>query len=166
MGMRWSNRCTIGRSVVHSPSILCIWRVLRALAEPTDEMRLVRAAPAVQSHEILQVQGIEPQTPHFHVSGIIRSSEPRNTACYRNIPQYTGPKFSEYTKYNRVPVISAFVAPCSREYSVVSALCSLGSRDYSVVSALGTREYSVTSALDAPGTCEHWVISACGTPGT
>ena len=54
-------------------------------------------------------------------------------------------------RYRRVPVISAFGAPGTREYSVVSAPGALGSREYSVVSALSTREHSVISAFGAPG---------------
>ena len=57
--MKLSNRCTIGRIILHTPSTLRIFRVLRALAAvPTDEMRAVRAVTAVQTPEILEVQGV------------------------------------------------------------------------------------------------------------
>ena len=57
MEMELSNRCTNGQNILHTPSILRIFRVLRVFVVSTDGMRLVRAVPAVQSPETLEVQG-------------------------------------------------------------------------------------------------------------
>ena len=93
MGMELSDRCTNGRIMLHTRSIQRIFRVLRVLAVPTDEMRPVRAVPAVQNPEILgRVMGYpQYRSPKYCVS---RCIEPRNTASTCSIPRYISPKYS------------------------------------------------------------------------
>ena len=61
MGMKLSNQCINDRSVLHTPSILRIFGVLRGFAVPTDEMRPVRAVPAVLNPKIRSIHSIEPR---------------------------------------------------------------------------------------------------------
>ena len=97
MGMELSNRCTNGRVMLFTPSIYILgaFGVLRVLAVPADEMRPVRAVPAVQNPEILASAGSihsQYRTPKFCVSGSIRSPEPRSTERSSSIPQYISPE--------------------------------------------------------------------------
>ena len=72
-----------------------------ALSISTDENRPVRGVPAVQNHEILEIQGVSTVS----TCSIPEYTSPKYSESSYSILQYTNPKYSEYTKYLKYFVV-------------------------------------------------------------
>ena len=110
-----------------------------------DGFRLQASRPAALGNSSVK-RGVLMRLGMWWFGGLVTRNNQERTKDLQSSSQY---------QYHRVPVISAFGAPGTREYPVVSAPGTLGSREYSALPdfcALGTREYSVISAFGTPGT--------------